>query len=92
MYNTLDTLESVVRMIVADMHPIEIRELVDQLPLDWSEQLSAFCDRFDLGNWMYDVMTLNNIDLVNLLNQIASQFDQEIKEQFNEERLLAAIA
>ena len=52
------------------------------------EPLAEFCDRFELGNWFYDQMTLADIDIVDEVSAIADEHRKTESEQLTESQLL----
>ena len=52
------------------------------------EPLAEFCDRFELGNWFYDQMTLTDIDIVDEVSAIADEHHRTESEQLAESQLL----
>lgn len=55
----------------------ELDELMGKLPDDSDEQLDYFCQQFELGNWFFEALQLNEIDLVDLLSELAGERRQE---------------
>ena len=52
------------------------------------EPLAEFCDRFELGNWFYDQMTLADIDIVDEVSAIADEHREAEGEELTENQLL----
>ena len=52
------------------------------------EPLAEFCDRFELGNWFYDQMTLADIDIVNEVSSLANEHRKAESEQLTENQLM----
>lgn len=52
------------------------------------EPLAEFCDRFELGNWFYDQMTLADIDIVDEVSAIADEHRRAESEWLTESQLL----
>ena len=52
------------------------------------EPLAEFCDRFELGNWFYDQMTLADIDIVNEVSSLANEHRKAENEELTESLLL----
>lgn len=57
----------------------ELREYISKLPDDNDEALSNFCDEHELGNWFFEAMQLHDIELAELLEEIA--VEHEIAEE-----------
>jgi hypothetical protein len=83
------TLESLVEMALSDYHSSDIRELASNLPEGNELSASEFADKFDMGDWVYDALIMNDINIPLLLNEIADRFEREEREQRLEDRLLA---
>ena len=52
------------------------------------EPLAEFCDRFELGNWFYDQMTLADIDIVDEVSTLADEHRKAESEELTESQLL----
>ena len=65
----------------------ELDELILDLQIN-DEPLAEFCDRFDLGDWFYDQMTLADIDIVDEVSAIADEHRKAESEQLTESQLL----
>lgn len=81
------TLESLVEMALSDYASVDIREIVESLP-EGELAVSEFVNKFDMGEWIYEALLINEIDIVLLLKEIANRFEREEKEQRYEDRLL----
>lgn len=68
--SSIDTLRQTIEMVLADRNSLEIDELIGALSDEAEEAASQFCDRLDLGNWFYEALTLNDIDIVSMLSEI----------------------
>lgn len=66
--------------VVGEHSSEELRELIDRLPEDTEEAASDFCDAFDLGGWFYEAMVLNDIDISEVLIDVAETHYQEEQE------------
>jgi hypothetical protein len=66
--------------VICDLGSWELRELVDNLPEHTEEAASAFCDRFDLGDWFYEAMVINEVDINLELINIGARLEQEEEE------------
>jgi hypothetical protein len=89
-YSEKTALESVVNMVVADMHPQELRGVIQALPSDDESAIKRFCENFDLGSWMYEALVGKEIDLIMLLSQIADEMDREYQEEAAELNMITA--
>lgn len=58
----------------------ELEELVGTLPDETEEACGKFCDRYELGNWFYEALTLHDIDITELLIDLGNERDAEEKE------------
>jgi len=83
-------IKQVIQSVLAEepSHSVDLlqRELS---PLDFDEQLSEFCDKYDLGNWFYEAMTLNEVDIISELVGIFRHKFQDEQEANKEESLIA---
>lgn len=70
----------IVEQIVPEHASWELQELIDRLPETSEEAASDFCDAFELGNWFYDAMTVNDIDISEVLIDTAESRRVEEKE------------
>ena len=66
--------------IVAEHHSTELQELIDRLPESLEESAEEFCDAFELGNWFYEAMILHDIEISEVLIDIAETRRTEEKE------------
>ncbi len=66
--------------VLFEHNSIELQELIDRLPENTEEAASDFCDAFELGNWFYEAMTLHDIDISEVLIDIAETRRAEEKE------------
>lgn len=71
--NPNDTIRQIAEMVVDDQHSSEIIEIVDALPGNHEDAAAAFCDRYELGNWFYDAMILNDYDIREQLIDISNK-------------------
>lgn len=71
------TVSELIEHVVADYHPVDITILAGSLPENIEEAASNFCDKFELGNWFYDAMVLNDVDIRAELNEIAEKRNRE---------------
>lgn len=58
----------------------ELEELVGALPEENEEACDKFCERYELGNWFYEALTLNDIDITELLVDLGNEREVEEKE------------
>lgn len=86
-YNDIDALESILSMIISDMHPIDIREMAAQFPDDFTEAIEEFCDRYGLGNWFNESLILHEVDISDTLNRLAdeAEIDAQTAESHRDE-------
>ena len=66
--------------IIAEHHSTELQELIDRLPESLEESAEEFCDAFELGNWFYEAMILHDIEISEVLIDIAETRRTEEKE------------
>jgi len=82
--------KQVIQAALADQSSEEVNKLNKYLKEDFTdnpERMEDFCNRFDLGNWFLDAMTLNDIDIIEELEGIfLRKFNDEIEER-EEDRL-----
>lgn len=63
--------------VLADKSHQELEAMMLRFTSD-EEALSEFCDELELGNWFYEAMLLNNVDIVDVLTDVsAEKADQE---------------
>lgn len=62
----------------------ELNELALDLQIS-GEPLSIFCDRFELGNWFYDQMTLADTDIISEVMVLADEHRKAELEDLNED-------
>lgn len=80
----------IIRILIELLFEYPSNEL-DIIALDLhlkDEPLAEFCDRFELGNWFYDQMTLADIDIVDEVSAIADEHRKAESEQLTESQLL----
>lgn len=80
----------IIRILIELLFEYPSNEL-DIIALDLhlkDEPLAEFCDRFELGNWFYDQMTLADIDIVDEVSAIADEHRRAESEQLAESQLL----
>lgn len=65
-----DLLEQTVCHVVARHNSLEVAQLLRILPEEPEDAASAFCDRFELGNWFYEALVLNEADIGKILDGI----------------------
>jgi len=58
----------------------ELEELVGTLPEENEEACDKFCERYELGNWFYEALILNEIDITELLVDLGNEREVEEKE------------
>ena len=66
-------------------------EELDKLVLDLQindEPLAIFCDRFDLGDWFYDQMTLLDIDIIDEIAVITDEHRKAERSELRESEML----
>ena len=77
--------------ILAELLFEYLSDELDVIALDLhlkDEPLAEFCDRFELGNWFYDQMTLADIDIVNEVSALADEHRKAESEELTENQLL----
>lgn len=62
----------------------ELEEIADSLPADTEDAAGQFCDKYELGNWFYEALTLNDMDIEAELRVIIYQKRQEEHEAAEE--------
>jgi hypothetical protein len=48
------------------------------------EAASAFCDFVELGSWFYEALTLNDVDIESLLDEVESELEKQASEDSRE--------
>ena len=77
--------------ILAELLFEYLSDELDVIALDLhlkDEPLAEFCDRFELGNWFYDQMTLADNDMVNEVSALADEHRKAESEELTENQLL----
>lgn len=69
----ISLLEETVDHVVAQLSSLDISQHIADLPKDTETATGAFCDRFELGNWFYEALTLNEVDIGSMLARIAQE-------------------
>lgn len=64
----------------------ELLELALDLQIS-GEPLSIFCNRFELGNWFYDQMTLADTDIISEVMVLADEHRKAELEDLAEDRM-----
>lgn len=83
----LNLLQQTVNHVVARLDSLDISQYIAELPEDTEEAIGAFCDRFELGNWFYDALILNEADVGAMLARIARERMGEEAEDTEERRV-----
>lgn len=79
--NNVEVITNFIRdCIVTEHESWELQELIDRLPEDTEEAANDFCDAFNLGDWFYDAMILNEIDISEVLIDVAEARRNKEKE------------
>ena len=77
--------------ILAELLFEYLSDELDVIALDLhlkDEPLADFCNRFELGNWFYDQMTLAEIDIVDEVSALADEHRKAESEELTENQLL----
>ncbi len=69
----------IIHQVLFDQSSFELDELTLDLHIN-DEPLSMFCDRFDLGDWFYDQMTLAEVDIVAEVSVLADMHRESERE------------
>lgn len=88
-------IKQVIQAAVADYNSVTVNELVQEMNdnkdnLDDSQKLELFVDRYDLRNWFYESMIMNDINIVEELNGIWAHKRENEREADAEYRLQEA--
>ena len=70
--------------VIVDETSWSLQELVNRLPEDVEVAASTFCDRFRLGDWFYDALVINDVDINAELITIGARKEQEEREAAND--------
>ena len=73
-------IEFIEHQILTNHNSVELQGLIDQLPEDELDAQVEFCEAFDLGHWFVDAMIMNNIDISEVLIDVAETRRAEEKE------------
>lgn len=63
--------------VLYELSSWELNDLIASLPDENEEQLDTFCKRYELGNWFYEALIINEIDIVNLLSDLVIERRQQ---------------
>lgn len=63
--------------IVWEMASWELRDYIGKLPDENDEALGMFCDDHELGNWFFEALQLHDVELAELLEEIAVEHSIE---------------
>lgn len=76
----MNFLDQLIERVVADKPSEVIESLIHSLPEDREEAIAGFCDQFELGNWFYEALIENRIDITEELEKIRvnKQLDEEL--------------
>lgn len=74
------TITRIIHEVLFEYTSVELDELALDLQIS-DEPLSRFCDRFDLGDWFYDQMTLADIDIVDEVAVLADEYRRAEREE-----------
>jgi len=83
--NKEEIVRAVVNNIVDEMHSGEIHELIETF--EDNDGNGLFCDRYDLGSWFYDLMNLADLEVEDVLYDIANEHLEYELEEAKEELL-----
>jgi hypothetical protein len=75
--HVVETLYDVIEHVVAGLETEKIKEFAGSLPEHSEEAANKFCERFELGNWFYEAMTLNSVQIGQVLDDIVAQFEEQ---------------
>ena len=73
--------------VLFEQNSEELDELVLDLQIN-DEPLAEFCDRFELGDWFYDQMTLLDIDIIDEIAVIADEHHKAERSELRESEML----
>lgn len=80
-----EVIDAILARVLEDETSAELYELSMDLHIS-KNALSLFCDRFDLGGWFYDELTLADIDIVDRIGDMAEQRRREETDTLEEQR------
>lgn len=89
--NPSDTLARIIALVLDDRDSDELLKLarrLNRLDARREDIYRAFCKSFDMGEWFYESLALNDVDLVTLIYQISQERAQEEKEWDTEQDLI----
>lgn len=76
----MNTLNNVIKQVVENQDTFELRSLIKELPHTLEEAADVFCERFELGNWFYEQMVTNEVnvteELVNICDNLQYEEDE----------------
>lgn len=84
METTKKITDFIVDLVLIEHNSVELQELIDRFAESIEDAAEDFCDAFDLGNWFYDAMILNDIDISEVLINTAESRRIEEKEAEND--------
>lgn len=67
--------------VLAEHGSEELQTLIDAMPDESSEAASEFCDALELGNWFYEAMLTNEIDISDVMIDLAEERRLEEEEE-----------
>lgn len=89
--NPSDTLARIIALALDEKGSDEMLNLARRLNgLDARREdvYRAFCKSFDMGEWFYESLILNDVDIVTLIYQISQERAREEKEWDTEQDLI----
>lgn len=81
----VEVIDAVLARVLEDETSVELDELAMDLHIS-ENALSLFCDKFDLGGWFYDELTLAEVDIVDRISDMAEQRRREETDALEEQR------
>lgn len=80
----IELLEETIGHVVARLNSLDLHQIIRELPGNTEEAAEAFCDRFELGTWFWEALTLNDADIGSILSRLAEQKMEEEAEDGEE--------
>lgn len=66
--------------VLAESTSWDLEDFVDELPRDNEAACEKFCRKYDLGDWFYEAMILNDIEIDDLLLRKTVELKKQEKE------------
>lgn len=79
-------IEFIDEQILTEQSSWAIQEIVNDLPEDQEDAAAVFCKQFELGNWFWEALVFNGVDISAVLINIGARKEQEEREASEAQR------